>query len=122
MSSRNPRQRFEDIVTNIDAITSYTRKLEKVQFLSDQKTIDATERCLARISEAAVKLGELAEAIAPEEPWPDIRGFGNWLRHDYNDVTHEPIWKIIQENLPSLRKACLAAIAALDRRAASDAN
>jgi uncharacterized protein with HEPN domain len=77
LSSRNPRQRFEDFVRNIDAITSYTGKLEKVQFLSDQKTIDATKRCLARISEAAVKLGELAEATAPEEPWPDIRGFGN---------------------------------------------
>jgi uncharacterized protein with HEPN domain len=121
LSSKNPRQRFEDIVRNIDAITNYTSKLEKVQFLSDQKTIDATERCLGRISEAAIKLGTLAEAMAPKEPWPDIRGFGNWLRHDYDEVTHEPIWKIIQENLPSLREACLAAVTELDRRAKTPA-
>jgi hypothetical protein len=36
---------------------------------------DAVERCLERISEAARKLGEEAEALCPGPPWPLIRGW-----------------------------------------------
>ncbi|MCB1883258.1 MAG: hypothetical protein KDG89_04550 [Geminicoccaceae bacterium] len=34
-------------------------------FVGDEKTVDAVERCLSRISEAAVKLGAEAERRCP---------------------------------------------------------
>ncbi len=57
VSSENPRRRFQDIVENIDRIEQYVLGLDCAAFLADRKTIDAVERCLARVSEAAVKLG-----------------------------------------------------------------
>lgn len=83
MPSRDPRQRFVDIIDNIDAIRRSTNGLSREQFLADADKYDATERRLARISEAAVKLGLLAEELLPDQPWSEIRGLGNWLRHDY---------------------------------------
>ena len=77
LSSSRPIDRLKDIIDNIDAIASYTAGMNRDQFLLDNKTYDATERCLSRISEAASKLGLLAEELAPNRPWNDIRGIGN---------------------------------------------
>jgi len=44
--------------------------------------IYAVQYALLIISEAARKLGAHAESLAPGQPWPDIRGIGNLLRHE----------------------------------------
>jgi uncharacterized protein with HEPN domain len=83
------------------------------KFCADAKTIDATERCLSRISEAASKLGTLAEQLVPDQPWSAIRGIGNRLRHEYDVVEKGELWRIFTGDLQSLRIACNAAIARL---------
>ena len=82
-------------------------------FEQDQKTSDAVERCLERISEAAAKLGDLAQVLMPEQPWPQIRALGNRLRHDYDGVSAGRLWDIIQADLPGLFAACKEALAGL---------
>lgn len=42
-------------------------------FREDPKTIAAVERKLLVISEAAVRLGEQAVALCPNQPWHKIR-------------------------------------------------
>ena len=42
----------------------------------------------------------------PEIPWPKVAGIGNILRHDYQDVAHDVLWHVVQENLPPLSKVC----------------
>ena len=116
MSSSRPIDRFTDIIDNIDAIASYTKGMIRDLFMADNKTYDATERCLSRISEAASKLGLLAEELAPNQPWNEIRGMGNWLRHEYPRVLKETIWKTVSEDLDSLRRDCDGAIKELERR------
>jgi uncharacterized protein with HEPN domain len=110
LPSDDPDSRFADIIENIDAIASYTRGLTQEQFSADRKTYDATERCLARISEAASKLG----LLAPDQPWNNIRGIGNWLRHDYSNVLRPTIWKTVVEDLTPLRAACERALLRLN--------
>ena len=112
--------RFIDIIDNIDAIARYIEGMSREEFIADTKPYDATERCLARISEAASKLGLLAEELAPDEPWADIRGIGNWLCHDYPSVIKETIWKTVTEDLASLRRSCEAAIREIERRHRQD--
>ena len=68
------------------------------------------ERCLARISEASVKLGPLGETLCPEIPWPNIRGLGNFLRHEYDQIEGERIWFTIEDHLPRLKAAAEAAL------------
>jgi hypothetical protein len=50
---------------------------------------DAVERCFERICEAAKKLGSLAEELCPGIRWHGIRGFGNFLRHEYDGIELE---------------------------------
>lgn len=71
----------------------------------DARTQAAVERKMLVISEAAVRIGASAESLCPGVPWRDIRGIGNWLRHQYDRVNVELVWNTIQDDLPPLKAA-----------------
>ena len=106
MPSEKPTRRLEDIVENAQAIQRYTAGMNVEAFREDQKTYDAVERCLERISEAAAKLGDLAPALVPGQPWQEIRALGNRLRHEYDAIREDRLWDIVQIDLPPLCAAC----------------
>jgi uncharacterized protein with HEPN domain len=95
--SKDPIQRFEDILENIGLIEEFTKGMELTAFLEDLKTRNATERCMERISEAATKLGQVAEDLCPDVPWPDVRALGNFLRHEYDRVDAARVWVMIED-------------------------
>jgi uncharacterized protein with HEPN domain len=72
----------------------------------------------ARLTNIATicKLDALAEELAPDQPWPAIRGIGNRLRHEYDVVDKGELWRIFTSDLQSLRIACNAAIERLHDR------
>lgn len=115
MPSRRPRARFQDIIFNVEAIRRYTKGLKKQTFVKDDLVVDAVERCLSRVSEAAKKLGKQAEALAPDQPWKEIRALGNLLRHEYDTIRRDDLWAIVRRDLASLHKACVKAITAIER-------
>ncbi len=97
MPSKHPLQCLLDIVENAEKVTRYTEGLNEQSLLADEKTRDAVERCLQRISEAAIRLGEeTAERLAPAQPWQDIRGIGNHLRHGYDALDSGMIWEAVE--------------------------
>ncbi len=116
MPSKRPRRRFEDIVENISSIERYTDGMTMSGFMSDAKTRDAVERCLERISEAVGKLGDTAAALAPGQPWRQIRALGNRIRHEYDRLRAERIWEIVKSDLPALKTACEQALEKLHGR------
>jgi uncharacterized protein with HEPN domain len=111
--SRQVARRFREIITDIERIERYCRGLDFARFRDDEKTADAVERCLGRISEAAVKLGDEAQALCPGQPWPDIRGLGNHLRHGYDMIDLRRVWRTVVVDLPPLKAACLETLARL---------
>jgi uncharacterized protein with HEPN domain len=108
--SKDPIQRFEDILENIILIEEFTSGMGQNAFLEDLKTRNATERCVERISEAARKLGELAEELCPTVPWPNVRALGNFLRHDYDRVDAARVWLMIEDDLGPLKAATQRAL------------
>jgi uncharacterized protein with HEPN domain len=111
--SKHPRRRFQHILDDIEAIRTYTKGMDRASFEADRRTVDAVQRCLGRISEAARKLGDLAPGEAPGPDWAQIRGLGNRLRHDYDIVSIEVIWGIVVKHLDPLEAACRQALATL---------
>jgi uncharacterized protein with HEPN domain len=110
LPSDNPILRPEDILENIGRIERYTKDHSFERFALDQQCLDAVERCLLRISEAARKLEGTVESLAPGQPWADIRAVGNVLRHEYDNVNPSVIWQIVAHDLRSLRQAVEAAL------------
>ena len=115
MPSKDPIQRFEDILDNAILILEFTKGMDLNSFLDDFKTRNATERCLERISEAAKKLGDMAEELCPDVPWADVRALGNFLRHEYDRVDPARVWLTIEDDLGPLRSAAQRALERLRR-------
>jgi uncharacterized protein with HEPN domain len=105
--SRDATQALEDIVANSQR---YIEGMAFEQYSGDTRTTDAVERCLARISEAAVRLGDAALGLCPEVPWADIRGIGNHLRHAYETIDQRIVWRVITRELAPLERACADAL------------
>jgi uncharacterized protein with HEPN domain len=106
LPSDRPARRLEDIIDNTRAIQRYVAGMDAAAFKADQKTYDAVERCLERISEAAAKLGDLASSLVPGQPWQEIRALGNRLRHEYDAIREDRLLDIVQVDLPPLCAAC----------------
>jgi len=92
-------------------IGEFARGMDFETFREDPKTVAAVERKLLLVSEAAVRLGEDAERLCPGLPWHNIRGIGNWLRHQYDRVDVETVWNTVIDDLPALRAGVLRALA-----------
>lgn len=110
MPFRDDDNSLRDIADAIGVIEAFTLGMDFEEFQGDSKTVAAVERKLQIISEAAIRLGSHAETRCPGLPWRDIRGMGNWLRHQYERIEVSVIWKTIQADLPPLKSAVLSAL------------
>lgn len=102
MPTNDPALRFNDILENIARLRRYTDDMSETDFITDAKTIDATERCLERISEAARKLGDGYDETYPHLALPQLRKFGSILRHDYDTIQPVLLWRFVQDRLDGL--------------------
>jgi len=75
---------------------------------------DGVERCLERICEAIYRLGDEAEALMPGQPWRQIRGMGNRLRHAYDRIGLDVLWSTVRYDLPELATAAHRALSRLE--------
>jgi uncharacterized protein with HEPN domain len=107
---RNSQLHLNDILESVESIEAFTRGMSCQDFEADAKTIAAVERKLQVISEAAMRLGDDAERLCPGLPWHNIRGIGNWLRHEYHRVDRTTIWNTVAEGLPPLKAAVVHAL------------
>jgi uncharacterized protein with HEPN domain len=107
---REPSLSLRDIADAIAAIRQFTLGMDAGTFRADVKTVAAVERKLQVISEAATRLGDEAETVCPGLPWRDIRGIGNWLRHQYDHVDVDSIWRTVIDDLPPLESAVMRAL------------
>ena len=102
---------MRDIVENIEAAQSYIAGLSVEDFCRSQITIDAVERCLQRITEAVMKIGEERFAImAPDVSFHQVRGLGNRLRHEYDILDEEVVYYTVTTSLPALLPRCRTAL------------
>jgi uncharacterized protein with HEPN domain len=102
--SSDPARRFEDILERIAKIERFPA------FAANELTVYAVNHALLILSEAAAKLGEQAHQLCPEVAWADIRGLGNRLRHDYDNINPIRIWLIVEKELDPLKSAVAKAL------------
>ena len=89
--------------------------IEGIQSSIDKKTIEdyqqnwllrlGTQRALEIISEASRRIPEEMLELAPEIPWKKIRGIGNILRHEYQDIADDIIWEVLVDMMEPLKTA-----------------
>jgi uncharacterized protein with HEPN domain len=110
LSSRTPDQSLHDILKSILMIEQFVAGVSFDQFREEPMRVAAVERHLQKISEAAIRLGEQADTLCPGIPWRNIRGIGNFLRHEYDRVDLETVWHTVTDHLPPLKSSVTAAL------------
>lgn len=107
MSSSAEARRILDILDNIDAAIGYVGSQTLDSFSQNDLVIDGCERCLQRITEAAIKLGEERfSAIAPNVRFALVRGMGNMLCHDYDLISPRIVFETVRFDLSVLASDC----------------
>jgi uncharacterized protein with HEPN domain len=102
-----------DLIENAARIETDLAGMDRLALAANGLVRDAVERCLERVCEAAHRLGGQAAELMPEQPWSDIRGLGNRLRHADDRVSLEVIWNTVQHDLPGLAAADCQALTQL---------
>jgi uncharacterized protein with HEPN domain len=111
MFSKRTIDRLNDIVENADRIMSYTGDRSLDQFADNQMVVDAVERCLARITEVIIQIGESDVEIARlGVVWVEVKGLGNRLRHEYRRINASIIYETVRSDIPKLRDAAAGAL------------
>jgi len=74
-------------------------------FRDDPITRRAAAYAIQTISEAVRHIPDLWLADFPTEPWGEIRGVGNRIRHEYFRLDDAILWQIMNTDTPALRSA-----------------
>jgi uncharacterized protein with HEPN domain len=110
-ASREEREqeRLRYIRESIRRVERYTRG-GRDDFLRDEMIQDATLRRLETLADACHHLPDELKARHPLVPWNRIYRFRNVAAHAYEGINLEVTWQIIEDELPSLKRAIAAEI------------
>jgi len=86
----------------LQRIELYTAEGRK-HFLADPKTQDAVLRNLHTLPESTQRLSKELKDAHPEVEWRSISGFRNVLVHDYLGINLELVWRVIEQDIPTLK-------------------
>jgi uncharacterized protein with HEPN domain len=115
---RNPklslRLRLVDILNGIGIARAAVGDLSVQALQADAIRRSAAERAIEIISEASRHIPAESKARFDQLPWSDIASIGNILRHGYDIVDAEIIWKITKDDLASLESAVRELLASLE--------
>ncbi|MFH1733126.1 MAG: HepT-like ribonuclease domain-containing protein [bacterium] len=84
--------------------------------MTDRKTIDAVIMKLAVIGEAVKYIPASVQDSYPDIPWRKMQGLRNVLIHEYDRISLDVIWYVIQSDLPPL----ISPLTAIYERATDD--
>lgn len=106
MAERSVSPRLTDIVEAIDHIRDVLDGVPLESFERDWQKRWLVERGVEIISEASRHLPDDLKARHSGIPWSKVAGVGNVLRHDYQRIAPDVLWKLARDDLAGLEQAC----------------
>lgn len=97
------RERLEHIVEAIDRILNFADGKTKEELETDNLKYYGVVKNIEIVGEAAYKLTNAFCRQHPETPWKHITRMRHVLVHDYYQINPVEVWKVIGEDLRSLR-------------------
>jgi uncharacterized protein with HEPN domain len=98
---------LDQILESIVDAREFTRD-GRVAFDASRLIQYATIRALQVMAEATKRLSPARKATHPEVPWRQIAAFRNVLVHEYARVDIDAVWRVLEQDLPTLEQAVRA--------------
>jgi uncharacterized protein with HEPN domain len=111
MTVRLTSPRLADIVEAIDHVRSVLSGLSLDDFEADWQKRWLVERGIEIVSEASRHLPDELKTRHSSIPWRKVAGIGNVIRHDYERIAPDVLWKLTQDDLPVLESVCRTELA-----------
>jgi uncharacterized protein with HEPN domain len=83
-------------------LEAYTRGFTLSQVASNSEKLSAVLYQIAVMGEAVRRLSTEYRAAHPNLPWSDIAGIRSVVIHEYDRVSLDKIWEVVQRDLPVL--------------------
>jgi len=101
---KDDRPYLEHIRDAIRKIGTYTAD-GRDAFLRSEMAQDAVLRNFEIIGEATKRLSAETKARRPDIPWGGIAGLRDVLIHNYMGVKLDRVWRVIEQDMPPLKRA-----------------
>ena len=96
---------LKDIVYAINKIEAYTNDVNDIiDFEENTEKYDATLLNFIVVGESVARLSDNIKEENDEIPWKNIKGFRNYIAHDYFGVDISEVWDVIQNHISKLKK------------------
>ncbi len=95
-----------DIVEAIALIRADMTGVTLEAFEADRRKRWLVERGIETISEASRRPPAEMKARHPHISWSKVAAIGNVLRHEYQDVAHDVLGHVVDDNLARLETVC----------------
>jgi uncharacterized protein with HEPN domain len=97
------KDRLLHIQQAIAEIETFTKEASRESFLNNSVLINATLFQFTVIGEAIIHIdNDILEKY--DYPWHKVRGFRNFIIHEYHAIEFRIIWEAIKKDLPELKK------------------
>ena len=102
MSPKDWTIRLEDMIEAGEKVIRYTQEMSSPQaFRSNEMAVDAVNRNLQIIGEAARHIPDEVQERYPDVDWIGMRGMRNILVHQYGAVRLDVVWSVVQKDIPA---------------------
>jgi len=99
---KDPTIAIRDCLAEIAILHEIAGRMTLHDFRNDPITRRAAAYAIQTISEAVRHIPDDWLADFPAEPWGQIRGIGNRIRHEYFRIDDAILWEIILSEAPAL--------------------
>jgi len=103
-----------DIIEAMAKIQRYTDGLTFESFAANEMVVDAVNRNLEIIGEAARSIPESIRNSNPQIPWQRMIGLRNMVIHEYFGIDLSIVWEIVRVNIPDTRPLIEAMLKAME--------
>jgi len=109
---KDDRVYLKHVLRCIARIEGYTAS-GRHAFFASHLIQDAVIRNLQTLAESSQRLNDGIKMSQPAVDWKGLAGFRNVLVHDYLGIDLDLVFRIVEHDVPSLKRACLDALEAL---------
>ena len=103
MTDRLPVLYLSEMLASMDKIERYISGISYNEFIQQEQLVDAVERNIEKIGEAAAAIPDEIRNQYPDIPWKTIVGLRNKVINHYFAVDTEVIYQIAIKNIPETK-------------------
>jgi len=96
---------IQDIYDAIKYIKQFVGKMNRKEFLDDEKTRSAVAFKIENIGEASKNIPKEIRTKYKDLPWTDMARMRDKITHFYFGIDYKVVWSVVKKELPAIELA-----------------